>query len=38
LEIDFVRDELAYDGMRIKTYALLRPVTVKARIAERVTD
>jgi len=27
LEIDLVGDELVYDGLRIKTYALLNPVT-----------
>jgi hypothetical protein len=39
LEIDLVRDELAYDGRRIKTYALLSLVNpFKARTAERVTE
>jgi len=27
LEIDLVRDELAYDGLRVKAYALFEPIT-----------
>jgi hypothetical protein len=39
LEIDLVRDELAYDGLLIKTYVLVEPdYAVKARTTERVTD
>jgi hypothetical protein len=38
LEIDLVRDELADDGLRIKTYGLLSPVTVKAPTTERVME
>jgi hypothetical protein len=36
LEIDLVRDELAYDGLHIKTYTLLSPITRRA--TERVTE
>jgi len=39
LEIDLVRDELAYDGLLIKTYVLFEPDhAVKARTTERVTE
>jgi hypothetical protein len=39
LEIDLVRDELAYDGLLIKTYVLFEPDhAVKAQITERVTE
>ena len=38
-EIDLVRDELAYDGLFIKTYMLFEPDhAVKARTTERVTE
>jgi hypothetical protein len=39
LEIDLVRDELAYGGLLIKTYVLFEPDhAVKARTTERVTE
>jgi hypothetical protein len=39
LEIDLVRDELAYGGLLIETYVLFEPdYAVKARTTERVTE
>jgi len=39
LETNLVRDELAYEGLLIKTYVLVEPdYAVKARTTERVTD
>ena len=38
METNLVRDELAYDGLLIKTYVLVEPdYAVKARTTERVT-